>query len=85
MDSKAFMIVLYYELKIKLEMTTPETASTQIQMLFLTTIPYFPWTPELSVTWWLFQFYKANCWHLINSQIKISINTDSLWKHFLMP
>lgn len=50
MDTKAFIIVSYYELKIKLEMTTPEAASMQSQILFLTTVPYFPWTPELSVT-----------------------------------
>lgn len=73
MDTKAFMIVSYYELKIKWEMTTPEAASMQTQILFLTTIPYFPWTPELSVTWWFFQFYKTNCVHLFNSPIKISI------------
>lgn len=39
MDTKAFMIVSCYELKIKLEMTTPEAAPMQSQILFLTMIP----------------------------------------------
>lgn len=37
MDTKAFMIVSCYELK--LEMTTPEAAPMQSQILFLTTVP----------------------------------------------
>lgn len=41
MDTKAFMLVSYYELKVKLEMTTPEEAPVQGQTLFLTPIPCF--------------------------------------------
>lgn len=43
-----------------------------------------PWTPGLPVTWGLFQFYKTDCVHLVNSQS--STSTDRLAvKHFLMP
>lgn len=49
-DTKAFIIVSYYELKIKLEIITPEATSMQSQILFLTTVLHFSWTPELSVT-----------------------------------
>lgn len=57
MDAKAFMIVLNYKKfkkKNTLEMTTPEADAIHSQTLFLAMTPYFPWTPELSVIWWLF-------------------------------
>lgn len=63
MDAKAFMIVLNYHKKFKkkkkLAMITPEADAIHSQTLFLAVTPYFPWTPELPVIWWLFSVTRT--------------------------